>query len=303
LLPPVFNPWVQDYEDPDLKMNSVGDSIHRYGARKLLLMIESSLGWPKHPQFHADEAQEEQFQRAIGVFTKDAEPGFDGVDFQGMLSWENRYGACASPYGTSSGGGGTGGGPSCQGYCGGAYPGEACWCDELCAMYGDCCPDKAAVCDGAGGGGEPPPTNNSDCVVANGQDWLAELICAAQNTKAVTVRDVVVALKDRLVNEPFVADVEAALIADLFGLASLDVSLAEAPTWHLRVRNLCGALLESPLFLIEGLPVRSSEVEPTLVVGDTSYEALCNAWAPLVLPSSEYVVECGASTLTVSPAP
>jgi len=39
---------------------------------------------------------------------------------------------------------------SCQGICGAATaaPG-GCWCDEMCSSYGDCCQDKAALCDGA----------------------------------------------------------------------------------------------------------------------------------------------------------
>lgn len=38
---------------------------------------------------------------------------------------------------------------SCEGVCGGADADADCWCDDSCAQYGDCCPDKAAVCDGA----------------------------------------------------------------------------------------------------------------------------------------------------------
>ena len=46
--------------------------------------------------------------------------------------------------------GGGGGGPppdpnSCEGQCGGQAPG-GCWCDSQCARFGDCCPDKVAVC-------------------------------------------------------------------------------------------------------------------------------------------------------------
>ncbi|MEZ4220655.1 MAG: PEP/pyruvate-binding domain-containing protein [Polyangiaceae bacterium] len=40
---------------------------------------------------------------------------------------------------------------SCQGesrnYCGGKSAG-ACWCDEQCTQYGDCCEDRSAVCSG-----------------------------------------------------------------------------------------------------------------------------------------------------------
>jgi hypothetical protein len=32
-------------------------------------------------------------------------------------------------------------------FCGGKSDG-ACWCDDLCASYGDCCGDKQPVCDG-----------------------------------------------------------------------------------------------------------------------------------------------------------
>lgn len=35
---------------------------------------------------------------------------------------------------------------SCEESCGGQSDG-ACWCDDACESYGDCCDDKAAVCD------------------------------------------------------------------------------------------------------------------------------------------------------------
>jgi hypothetical protein len=35
---------------------------------------------------------------------------------------------------------------SCLGHCETVSP-SGCWCDESCATYGDCCPDKQATCD------------------------------------------------------------------------------------------------------------------------------------------------------------
>ena len=40
---------------------------------------------------------------------------------------------------------------SCEGYCGlgvPSLPGDppSCWCDALCADFGDCCPDACRVC-------------------------------------------------------------------------------------------------------------------------------------------------------------
>jgi hypothetical protein len=35
---------------------------------------------------------------------------------------------------------------TCAGSCGDIAP-TGCWCDDTCADFGDCCPDKEAVCD------------------------------------------------------------------------------------------------------------------------------------------------------------
>ncbi len=47
---------------------------------------------------------------------------------------------------------------SCQDACGGPSNDGPCWCDELCISYGDCCLDKAAVCD-------PPDTEVVDAAL------------------------------------------------------------------------------------------------------------------------------------------
>ena len=85
----------------------------------------------------------------------------------------SQYGDCCSDYeeicggggqtgGGQTGGGQTGGGDaSCVGYCGGQNPEAGCYCDELCAQYGDCCadidiacPDLAETGGGQTGGGQ-----------------------------------------------------------------------------------------------------------------------------------------------------
>ena len=40
---------------------------------------------------------------------------------------------------------------TCDGHCGAIPAPSGCYCDELCATYGDCCPDKADLCLGAFG--------------------------------------------------------------------------------------------------------------------------------------------------------
>jgi hypothetical protein len=47
--------------------------------------------------------------------------------------------------------------------CGG--PGEgSCWCDDDCAEYLDCCPDKSSTCDGVSCEGPDPSEVCSDCI-------------------------------------------------------------------------------------------------------------------------------------------
>ena len=77
--------------------NSSGDGVHRKSARTLLSSIQHAMNWPSGNTY--PNGLDEEFQKAIGVFVKDAEPGFLGVDFQGMLSWESRYGACENQSG------------------------------------------------------------------------------------------------------------------------------------------------------------------------------------------------------------
>lgn len=238
ILPPVFNPWVTDAEFDYLYNNSVGDFIHRASARVLLRMVETSLQWPAHSQY--PNSADEEFQKAVGVFVKDAEPGFLGVDFQGMLSWENRFGACK------------------------------------------------------------PQTKD-------GLDWITQLVMAAeqfadQNPTPLTLRDVIVALKDRLLTEPHVtSETEAELLAAFFEVQSIDLPLTEVPNWSSRIRNYCGLLLETPQFMLQGVPPATGEQGPALVVGSTSYQDLCQNLASTVLNPDLFVVECGGDTLTVTP--
>lgn len=48
---------------------------------------------------------------------------------------------------------------TCEGSCGGQSAPGSCWCDNLCATYGDCCDDYAEFCLDTPPPG-PPPTNH-----------------------------------------------------------------------------------------------------------------------------------------------
>ncbi|MFH1531061.1 MAG: trypsin-like serine protease [Pseudomonadota bacterium] len=53
---------------------------------------------------------------------------------------------------------------SCEGFCGGQAP-EGCWCDDLCADYGDCCDDIAIQC------AQEDPAPADPCEDLDGDGW------------------------------------------------------------------------------------------------------------------------------------
>ena len=115
-LPPVFAPFTPDSDDPDVRLNGVGDTIRRMPPRLMLHAAEAALGWTQTTEFFSSEDIDteledeeanagDQFflpdaarlQRDLGVFLKDTELGFRGLDFQTALTWEHAAAACRSP--------------------------------------------------------------------------------------------------------------------------------------------------------------------------------------------------------------
>lgn len=291
LLPAVFNPWVLAEEEENKHKNSPGDVLHRHPARVMLNMVSEALGWAKTIPY--PNGVEESFQKAVGVFVKDAEPGFDGVDFQGLLTWENRYGACPD----LSVPGDTADPDSCVGICEDQAPG-GCHCDAQCIEYDDCCDDYLAICVE---GVEPDPDEAAD-----GKDWIGALISAAKTHDAgepeepATVRDVVAALKDRLITEPDIGFAEAKLLGGLFGVPGIDAPLSEAEGWEATLRSYCGILLESPQFLLTGAAAPDQITAPALSSPSGDYEAHCVALSSIVFPADAYTVECTADSLVIT---
>lgn len=286
LLPAVFDPWVISEEDPALWLNGPGDMVHRAGARMLLSMAADALGWPAPLAFPT--GGEEQFQKAVGVFVKDGEPGFDGVDFQGMLTWENRYGACETQV-VSGGDAG-----SCVGSCGTKAP-AGCWCESFCVGYGDCCGDYDDVCVK---GHVPPMVAQPDWI-----DALAEAVAAhdaALPQDPTTLRRVVTALSDRLLTAPDLSPEQEAVLAALYEVGSLDAAALGVKDWVLRTRGVCGALLQTPQFWLVGIAPPDQVGEPALVVDGATFQQACEQWAPLVFGVDG--ATCSADGLTLTPA-
>jgi hypothetical protein len=241
--PAVFDPWVTADADPIKRRNGPGDLVTAIDARSLVAVTNSALEWGPPPmasrfpdygdgcetetcpqmqsycsQFgsccNAAKAcmangvlpsDEVPFERGVGMFLRNSEAGFRGLDFQARLVWEDRYGACVRPR----------------------------WVQT---------------------------------------DFIDNVVAAAAADPNATVGDVVAAIKDRLIGEPDVSDgTESAALAAIFG-KSLDQPAAGVTADQARV--LCGALLESPQFLLQGIAGRGGDT-PKLTPQSLRYDAVC----------------------------
>lgn len=110
-LEPVFDPYSVTAADPNQRGNGVGDRVQRYSAWVLIESAMRAMWWELPIQQIGPQEWDYpglSFLRDQGIFLKDAISGFNGVDFNGLLSWENRLatgnkqslqGQCTGPLG------------------------------------------------------------------------------------------------------------------------------------------------------------------------------------------------------------
>jgi hypothetical protein len=267
--PAVFDPWVTSDPEPARRRNGPGDAVTSVDGRTLVSAAAGALEWTAPPvptrfpdygepgcaddpcgelqQACAQSAQccttyqagcvmngmlpleELPFQRGVGLFLRNSERGFRGLDFQARLSWEDRYGACTKPR----------------------------WV---------------------------------------GQDFIDRLAAAGAATPTATARDAVAALKDRVIGEPAVADgAEAAAIAAIVGDLAAPAGGVSADA----LRRVCGALLGSPQFLLQGIAGRGGE-RPVLTPPNAGYDATCAGLAASGIGTPGLVVTCTGGVLELS---
>ncbi|CAN5918585.1 hypothetical protein BH11MYX3_BH11MYX3_25180 [soil metagenome] len=133
--PNVFDPWVTSDADEERRKNGPGDAVTSIDPRTLVTATSAALDWgpPPFASRFADYGEgctntttcarlmqlcgqgqcctasmacqmgapipydEVGFQRGVGMFLRNSERGFRGLDFQARLAWEDRYGSCARP--------------------------------------------------------------------------------------------------------------------------------------------------------------------------------------------------------------
>jgi hypothetical protein len=134
--PNVYNPWVISDPDPAKRLNGPGDAVSAVDARTLVSALNGALEWGPPPaasrfpeygdvdceascaemqsecggfgaccvayqaacvQHGVSPTVEVPFERGVGMFLKNSDKGFRGIDFQARLVWENHENACTRP--------------------------------------------------------------------------------------------------------------------------------------------------------------------------------------------------------------
>lgn len=109
------------------------------------------------------------------------------------------------------------------------------------------------------------------CPAPATEDFIAKLALAAQEDPSASVLDAVVALKDRLVGQPYVSEAERPVLESLLK-SSLNV---HAQSLDGSLRRLCGVLVSSPLFMLGGMVPDSAREIPKLTPTEASEAAVC----------------------------
>lgn len=126
-------------------------------------------------------------------------------------------------------------------------------------------------------------------------DFLDRLLAAGAATPGATAADLIHALKDRLIGEPDIADAaERAALSALIG--PLDAPAAAVPAD--RLRAVCGALVEAPQFLLQGIAGLGG-AHPVLTPPAASYAAICGALEAGGIGVPGRAVRCGDRALVL----
>jgi hypothetical protein len=127
-----------------------------------------------------------------------------------------------------------------------------------------------------------------------GDDYIAHLVTAAQSTPGTTVKDAVVALKDRLVGDPTIDAAEQPDLEALIGAPLASTDLSKLST---QLRALCGVLVSTPQIMLGGVVPKDTRDVPKLTPPEAAYDVTCNRVSQYVMSAgAPYTVTCGGTT-------
>lgn len=301
-MPAVFDPFTKSATDPLEQGNGVGDMLHRYSGWVLLQSAMRSMWWNLPQQFGTSTT----YAFLAPYLTNTPENVASVVPFSYLnphfpAGQPGAYGLCGAGFfapctdapvryefmrdlgifiNTSEGG-----------FNGVDFNGLLFWEAELASGLD---PQLQGPCTGPLG---------QDCAEV---DFATALVEEAMDDSQATVRDLAVALKDRLLSEPEIAgDAEVAVIEDIMG-ASLDDAVADLgeAAAVAAVRRFAGVLLNTPQFMLDGVTSapQDPDADPVLVVPGTSTGELCTYFGQLAGQAASWsgrTVSCDADGITV----
>jgi len=268
--PNVYDPWVIADSDAAKRLNGPGDAVAALGPRTLVSAAAGALEWP---------VTDDQRFPDLG------EPGCEELTCSEAQQYCQFAGACCTAKDIICAGGdlpvtfergiGTYLRNSEHGFRGLDFQARLTWEKT----YGACRNQGATP------------------------DFIDDLVTTASADPAATIEEVVVALKDRVIGEPMIVDdAERTAVATLLG-GTLDRPASAVD--EAKLRKLCGVLLQSPQFLMQGIAGRGGD-RPRLTPTDAGYDALCAALASRDLGIAGQVVTCtpgGGITLVAGRLP
>ncbi len=270
IYPAVFDPWVIADLDPERHGNGPGDAIAPVSARTLLSAAYRALDWPppRNEQFPSDEE------------------GCEQLDC-GDLGQACGFGACCDTYAVMCLGMPPENDPQelsflravgvflksgDRGFRGLDFQARLAWEDRF-----GICAKPARV---------------------SGDDFIDRAVAAGRANPTATVADVVVMIKDRLTGEPQIdPGAETAALATLLGQPLTAPATSLAPD---AARRLCGVLLSSPQFVLQGLAGRGGAA-PLLTLPADGFDPTCARIA--MTPPPGWLITCAPGTLTATPPP
>jgi hypothetical protein len=267
--PNVFDPWVTSDADPARRLNGPGDAVTAVDGRTLISAATAALEWPAPPlatrfpdygEPGCDELTCPQLQTTCHGANQCCRTYQAACVMNGVLPREELLFQRGIGLFLRSGE---------RGFRGLDFQARLAWEER----YGACARPRWVA-----------------------QDHIDRLAAAGASTPNATARDAVSALKDRLIGEPIIEEgAEAAALTAAVGDLAGPASGVSAD----QLRRVCGALLGSPQFLLQGIAGRGGP-RPMLTPVSAGYEAVCDGLAASDIGTPGLTVTCTGSALTLA---
>jgi len=277
IYPAVFDPWVTSDSDEARRKNGPGDAVTAVDARTLIGATSAALEWAaapggqRFPDF-GEGCENSTTCQQLNGFCQGAQNACCQT-YQNVCVMKGMFPSTEIPFQLGIG---TFLRNSERGFRGLDFQARLAWEDR----YGGCARPAWVT-----------------------QDFIDRLVASAAADPTALASDLVAALKDRLIGEPAIAEgAERDALTGIVGALDAPASGVSAAN----LRRVCGALVESPQFLLQGIAGRGGDA-PKLTPATASYDAVCTELSTTGIGVSGRAVTCApAVTLVLArsqPAP